>query len=308
MAGGISLECDVLIIGAGPAGLSAAIYSSRRGLKTVVIEESLIGGRATYAHMIDNYPGFPEGISGAELANRFAKQAEKFGAVIKPGEAALEIRAIGVGKEVITSSERYTTRALVIATGLRQKRLSIPGEERLLGRGVSYCATCDGFFFKNKKVVVVGGGNEAASDLIYLSSLTKQLQWIVEGNITAEESYLEKIREIGVAPKTGAKVIEILGKERVEGLLIEAGGSKEEVEADGVFIAVGSVPTVEIVKRAGVEVDAKGYIKTDENMETNIKGVYAAGDCTGKSHQVIVAAGQGATAGINAAEYAKMRG
>jgi len=303
------MECDVLIIGAGPAGLAAAIYSSRQGLRTVVLEEAVIGGRATYAHVIDNYPGFPEGISGTELISRFAKQAEKFGAIIKPGEGAKEIKVSGDAKEVITASERYSSKALVIATGLRQKKLQIPGEERLLGRGVSYCATCDGFFFRNRKVAVIGGGNEAASDLLYLSSLAGKVVWVVgEDGITADESYLEKIREIGIEQITGARVVELLGGERLEGIVIEKGGSQEKLAVDGAFIAIGSVPTVEILKKAGIEVDEKGFIKTNEEMETNMAGVFAAGDCTGKSHQVILAAGQGAMAGIRASAFAKMKG
>lgn len=303
------MECDVLIIGAGPAGLAAAIYSSRQGLRTVVLEEAVIGGRATYAHMIDNYPGFPEGISGAELISRFAKQAEKFGSIIKPGEGAKEIKVLGEAKEVITANERYISKALVIATGLRQKKLQIPGEEKLLGRGVSYCATCDGFFFRKKKVAVIGGGNEAASDLLYLSSLAGKIVWLVgEEGITADDSYLAKISEIGIEPLTGVRVVELQGKERLEGILIEKGGAQEKLEVDGAFIAVGSVPTVEILRRAGVEVDEKGFIKTGGEMETNIAGVFAAGDCTGKSHQVVLAAGQGAMAGIKASAYAKMKG
>ncbi|MDI9608680.1 MAG: FAD-dependent oxidoreductase [Candidatus Verstraetearchaeota archaeon] len=303
------MECDVLIIGAGPAGLAAAIYSSRQGLRTVVLEEAVIGGRATYAHMIDNYPGFPEGISGAELISRFAKQAEKFGSIIKPGEGAKEIKVLGEAKEVITANERYISKALVIATGLRQKKLQIPGEEKLLGRGVSYCATCDGFFFRKKKVAVIGGGNEAASDLLYLSSLAGKIVWLVgEEGITADDSYLAKISEIGIEPLTGVRVVELQGKERLEGIVIEKGGAQEKLEVDGAFIAVGSVPTVEILRRAGVEVDEKGFIKTGGEMETNIAGVFAAGDCTGKSHQVVLAAGQGAMAGIKASAYAKMKG
>ncbi len=302
------LECDVLIIGAGPAGLAAAIYSSRQSLRTVVLEESVVGGRATYAHIIDNYPGFPEGISGTELISRFVKQAEKFGSMIKPGEGARELKLTGEVKEVVSANDRYVSKALVISTGLRQKKLQIPGEERLLGRGVSYCATCDGFFFRNKNVAVIGGGNEAASDLLYLSSLAGKIQWLVGGEgITADESYLAKIRESGIEPLTGVRVLELLGKEKLEGIVIEKGGAQEKLFVDGAFIAVGSVPTVEILKKAGIAVDEKGFIKTGDEMETNIAGVFAAGDCTGKSHQVILAAGQGAMAGIKASAYAKMR-
>ncbi|MDI9644034.1 MAG: FAD-dependent oxidoreductase [Candidatus Verstraetearchaeota archaeon] len=300
------MDCDVLIVGAGPAGLAAAIYAARSGLRTIVLEEAMVGGRAGYAHNVDNYPGFPEGISGMELMGRFAKQAEKFGSVIRQGEAALEFRIQGKVKEVVTKGGIYSAKSLIIATGLRQRKLSIPGEERLLGKGVSYCATCDGFFFKNKRVVVIGSGNEAASDLLYLASLTDKIVWISEDKeIRAEEAYLKRIRDLGIAPITGAKVREMIGGEKVEGLVFEKNGYLDKIEADGVFIAIGSVPTVELVKRAGINVNEDGYIVTDYNLETNIKGIFAAGDCTGRSHQIIVATGQGAAAGINAAEYAK---
>lgn len=298
----------MLIIGAGPAGLAAAIYASRRGLRTVVLEGSIVGGRAGYAHMVDNYPGFLDGVSGMELMGRFAKQAEKFGCLIKQGEPALEFRVLGDKKEVVTKNGTYSASSLILATGLRQKKLSVPGEERLLGRGVSYCATCDAFFFKGKRVVVVGGGNEAASDLLYLASLTDKIKWITDGEkVTADGSYVKRISDLGIEPVTGVKVKEVIGKERVEGLIIEREGALETVESDGVFIAVGSVPTVDLIKKAGIEVDERGYIATNCDQETNVRGVFAAGDCTGRSHQIIVAAGQGAAAGINASDYAKTR-
>lgn len=302
-------KCDVAIIGAGPAGLAAAIYTSRRGLKTIVFEESVVGGRASYAHLIENYPGFPEGITGIELINRFSKQVEKFGGVIKDGEGAREIQLDVDSMRVTTPKSAYECSAMIITVGLKTKKLRVPGEERLFGRGVSYCASCDGFFFKNRRVAVLGGGNEAASDVLYLSNLTKDVIWLPNTeNITADEAYMKKILENGISPMIGTTVLEILGENKVEGIRVKRmDGGIEDIKVDGVFVVIGSVPTVDLLRRAGIQIDARDYVVVNDNMETNVKGVYAAGDCTGKSHQVVVAVGQGAVAGINAADYIKMK-
>jgi len=300
---------DVVIIGAGPAGLAAAIYTSRRGLSTLLFEESIVGGRAAYAHSIENYPGFPDGISGNELVARFLAQAKKFGSVLKPGEAVINLNISDDVKEVMAQSGKHTSKALVVTTGLKQKKLKVLGEEKFLGRGVSYCATCDGFFFKNRKVIVLGGGNEATSDIVYLSSLTKNIRWIPNTEkITADEVYLNKLAEMGIVPEDGSKVVEVFGENRVQGIKLEKpDGSTLTYEADGLFIAIGTVPTVDILKKAGLNIDDMNYVMVNDNMETNIQGVFAAGDCTGKSHQVAVAVGQGALAGINASDYVKMK-
>jgi len=300
---------DVAIVGGGPAGLTAAIYASRRGLKTIILEEGNLGGRAAYAHMIENYPGFPEGISGVDLVRRFESQAERFGAVIRTGQG---VNGIDIGpdkKTLMTQAGTYSAGAIIVTTGLKQKKLSIPGEEKLLGRGVSYCATCDGFFFKGRRVAVLGSGQEAASDIIYLSTLTDKITWVPNADrISVEEAYLKKLDEIGIAPILGAKIIEVFGEGRVQGIKLESGGgSIEEKAIDGLFIAIGTVPTIDVLKKAGIIIDDNGYIMTNESMETNIPGVYAAGDCTGKSHQVVVAVGQGAVAGTNASDYVKMK-
>ncbi len=299
---------DVAIVGGGPAGLTAAIYTSRRGLRTIALEEATLGGRAAYAHMVENYPGFPEGISGIELIKRFASQAERFGTTIRTGQGVVDIDINPSTKALRTYSGAYSARAIIITTGLKQKKLSVPGEDKLLGRGVSYCATCDGFFFKGRRVAVLGGGYEAASDIIYLSTLTDKITWIPNtDNLSVEEAYLKKLDEIAIAPVLGTKVVEVFGEGRVQGMrLKKEDGSIEEQAIDGLFIAIGTVPTIDVLKKAGIVVDAKGYVATNENMETNVPGVYAAGDCTGKSHQIVVAVGQGAVAGINASDYVKM--
>ncbi len=300
---------DVVIVGAGPAGLTSAIYTSRRGLKSIVLEEAAVGGRASYAHIVENYPGFPEGISGIDLIKRFVSQAERFGTVIKTGEGVIDIDVKQRDKVARTPLGEYVAKAIIITTGLRQKKLSVPGEDKLLGRGVSYCATCDGFFFRNRKVAVLGGGYEAASDIIYLSTLTNKITWIPNTEkLTIEEAYMKKLNEAGVSPVVDSKIIEVFGDGRVQGIKVRKNdGSVENREVDGLFIAIGTVPTVDILKQAGLTVDAKGYISVNDEMESNVSGVYAAGDCTGKSHQIVVAVGQGAVAGINASDYVKMK-
>lgn len=300
---------DVVIVGAGPAGLTAAIYTSRRGLKSIVLEEAAVGGRASYAHIVENYPGFPEGISGIDLIKRFVSQAERFGTVIKTGEGVIDIDVKQRDKVARTPLGEYVAKAIIITTGLRQKKLSVPGEDKLLGRGVSYCATCDGFFFRNRKVAVLGGGYEAASDIIYLSTLTNKITWIPNTEkLTIEEAYMKKLNEAGVSPVVDSKIIEVFGDGRVQGIKVRKNdGSVENREVDGLFIAIGTVPTVDILKQAGLTADAKGYISVNDEMESNVSGVYAAGDCTGKSHQIVVAVGQGAVAGINASDYVKMK-
>ncbi len=299
---------DVVIVGGGPAGLAAAIYASRRGLRTVILEEGNIGGRAADAHLIENYPGFPEGISGIELIRRFVLQAERFGTAILTNQGVSNIDIKQGMNALKTKTSTYTANAIIVSTGLKQKKLSIPGEEKLLGRGVSYCATCDGFFFKGRRVAVLGGGLEAASDIIYLSTLTDKIMWVPNTERpSVEEAYLKRFNEIGVESILDAKIVEVVGEGRVQGIkLRKDDGSTEEKAIDGLFIAIGSVPTIDVLKRAGIAIDERGYIATNENMETNIPGVYAAGDCTGKSHQVVVAVGQGAVAGINASDYVKM--
>lgn len=294
---------DVVIVGGGPAGLAAAVYSSRSGVSTLIIEGAMLGGRALYAKEIDNYPGFPEGISGNELVMRLVRHAERFGTVIKVGQSVMEMELCGKTKVIKTPTEEFRSKAVIIATGLSQKKLGVPGEEKLVGRGVSYCATCDGFFFRGKKVAVVGSDEDALYDLKYLSSLTKNLLWIP--NTPVDDEKRENVEKLGAEILDG-RVVEVLGENRLTGVKIKFEGREERiVNLDGLFLALGFTPISDLAKSAGLKITKEGYIIVNENMETNFNGVYAAGDCTGRSHQIIVAVGQGATAGINASDYAK---
>ncbi|TDA38822.1 MAG: thioredoxin reductase [Candidatus Methanomethylicota archaeon] len=296
---------DVVIIGGGPAGLAAAIYSSRAGVSTLLIEGNMLGGRAAYAREVDNYPGFPEGISGNELVVRLVKHAERFGTTIMVGQSVMEMELCGKIKNVKTISSEFKSKAVIIATGLVQRKLGIPGEDRFVGRGVSYCATCDGYFFRNKKVAVVGSDEDALYDLKYLSSMTKDILLIPNvPNFDREKS--EYAKNLGAEVLEGARLVEVLGENKLTGIKIKDENGKETVlKLDGLFVALGFTPISDIARSAGLRTTREGYIVVNENMETNLNGVYAAGDCTGRSHQIIVAVGQGATAGINASDYAK---
>jgi len=296
---------DVIIIGGGPAGLAAAIYSSRAGAGTLLIEGSMLGGRAVYAREIDNYPGFPEGISGNELATKLVRHAEKFGTSIIVGQSVMEMRLCDKIKGVKTINNEFQSKAVVIATGLVQKKLGIPGEERFVGRGVSYCATCDGFFFRGKRVAVVGSEEDALYDLRYLSSMTNEILWIPNAQ-EYDKKKADYAKALGAQILEGANVVGLLGENKLDGIKIkERNGRARVVKLDGLFVALGFTPISGLARSAGLKTTQEGYIVVNEEMETNLNGVYAAGDCTGRSHQIIVAVGQGATAGINASDYAK---
>ncbi len=299
---------DVLVVGAGPAGLTAALYAARRGLSTVVLEEQyMAGGRALLAHRIENYPGFPEGISGAELMKLFEEQAKKAGADIRLGEPVAEFKLAGTTKSVRSSSGWVEGYSVIIATGARQRKLGIPGESELIGKGVSYCAVCDAPFFRERRVVVIGNTTEAAEEVEYLKSFAKEIVWVVfPGELVAEKKAVEEALEGGkVSLVEGAEVEQILGENRVSGVKLRVAGREEVVQADGVFVSVGVVPTTELLKSAGVLVDSRGFVKVTPKMETNLSGVYAAGDCTGIGFQVVTAAAQGALAAMSVASYLK---
>ncbi len=305
-------DFDVIIIGAGPAGLSAAIYTARAGLRTAVFEGEAVGGRANWARTVENYPGFPDGVGGAELMARFAKQTQKFGAEIRE-EKVTGLSVSGAEKRVRTPSGEYASKVVIISTGMRPKKLGVPGEERLVGRGVSYCATCDAFFFRNRRVAVIGPGPDAVNQLMLISSVTKSLVWIPNGTVEVEEARLKRVRGMGIEPLEGLTVTEIVGEGRVTGLRVRAQersggvGADRVIETDGVFVAAGNTPVTELAGDAGLELDRRGYIVVNDDFETSAAHVYAAGDCTGRSHQITVAAGQGAFVGGRASEVLKTK-
>lgn len=296
---------DLIIIGAGPAGLTAGIYAGRARVSTLILEKGIPGGNIILSDRIENYPGY-EGSAPFELMETMRKQAEKFGAEIRQGEV------IGINKEdgfwkVKTSFEEYYARAVIIATGTTHKKLGIPGEEKLTGRGVSFCATCDGPFFKGKEVVVVGTGNSGIQEGIFLLKYVSKITYIeFLPYLTADKILQEEIREKENVEFLLEHVLTAInGEERVESVEVKNLKTEEKkvIPCSGVFIYAGLIPNSSFLKGL-VELDEQGYIKTDINLQTSEKGIFAAGDVrAGAFQQVVVAAGDGATAAHSAIKY-----
>lgn len=296
----------VLILGSGPAGLAAAIYAARADLEPLVLTGTELGGQAALTYTIENYPGFPEGVGGAELGELFQKQAERFGARIE-FDTANTVDLLRRPFHVIGDAGEYEAETLIIATGASPNHLNVPGERELTGKGVSYCATCDGWFFKDKKVVVVGGGDSALEEALFLTRYATSVTIVHRRSELRAGPLLQKrARE---NPKIqfiwNTVVTEILGSEKVEGVRLKNVESGEEsiFETDGVFIFIGHTPNTQIF-RGQLEMDERGYIKVNHLMETNVPGVFAAGEAADPHfRQVITSAGMGAAAAIQATRY-----
>ena len=299
---------DLLIIGAGPAGLTAGIYASRMGMKTLILESDLPGGRAVQAPIVENFPGFPEGISGAELMERMVKQAEKFGAEIRYPEEVLDLVLDDRPKITATGHNRYESIGMVISTGTQRKKLSVPGETAFLGRGVSYCTICDGPLFKGKVTAVVGSGNEAYEDAIYLSDFAEKVVIITgKQEVEAAEKLADRSVEAGNIETLKAEIKSIAGDSCVKSVKISDLKSKKErdIPVDAVFVSVGGVPMTNLIEKTGVAVDDRGCIQVDRRQATNIGGVLAAGDCTCGGMQIATAVGEGAMAAMQAHRYVR---
>jgi thioredoxin reductase (NADPH) len=298
----LSRYYDIIIIGGGPAGLTASVYCSRAGLTTLLLEKRRLGGRALNAQILENYPGFPEGISGQELMARFIQQARKFGTELKEGEAAVSVMLQEEEKMLLTRTEMYTSPAVIIATGVDRKKLVIPGEDKFRGRGVSTCAICDGPLFKNREVAVIGG-KEAVEDALNLVSMCKKVLFIP----VEEDLMLQALRAEGIEVLHDIQVKSIEGDSIVKALKVAevTTGRELTIPLDGVFIDLGA--TLDVMKDAGVELSEKGFIDVDKEKRTNIEGVFAAGECTGTGMQIITSAGDGAAAGITATKYVRAK-
>jgi len=298
---------DVIIIGGGPAGLTASIYAARLGMKTWLFESRMLGGRAAEAPEVWNFPGFPEGISGAELTSRMIKQAEKFGTELRAPEEVFDFNLDSQIKSVTTRSGSFQCYSIIIATGTQRKKILVPGEAKFLGRGVSYCAVCDGPLFRGKVVAVVGSGVEAFEDARYLSSLAEKAVLIThDEEITAEKVLVDECERKDNVEIVKAKVKSIMGGEFVNLVkVVYFDGGEEEIPIDGIFLSLGGVPMTNLVKKAGILVDKRGCLKVDRRQATNLEGVYAAGDCTCGGMQIVTAAGEGAMAAIQAFRYVK---
>ena len=301
------MEYDVIVVGAGPAGLTSAMYLARAGLRALVIEKGVPGGLLTEAPMVENYPGFPGGIEGPELALRMMRQCEASGADLKTFEEVLGFSRVDELLDVKTTKASYRCVALIIATGSRHKTLDVPGEDRLRGRGVSYCPVCDGRFFTGGVVAVVGGGNSAAEAAIYLSRIASKVYLIHRrDSLKAERFLVEKMKERGVKLVLNTEVREIRGREGVESLLLynKVDDRVYELEVDAVFPQVGLKPNSEFASKSGVKVDEGGYIIVDSRQRTNVRGVYAAGDVTNcPVKQIASAVGQAVVAALDAYSF-----
>lgn len=298
---------DVAIIGGGAAGLSAAQYASRANLKVLVIEEMAHGGQALLIDALENYPGILEPISGYDLAERMRAQAEQFGASFKDAS----VSAIRREKDhfvIETSDGIVESLAAIVATGAQHRHLDIPGEKEFIGRGVSYCATCDGPFFKGKRMLVVGGGDAACDEASYLSKLSNQIVMIHRRDrFRAQKALAERVlRNPAIEVRFNTVAKEIRGDMKVRSVLLEnvVTGALTEEPFDAVFVFVGSIPRTDFLKVTGVALDEAGYIITDDHMMTNIPGLFAAGDVRNTPfRQVITAAADGAIAAHAAAAW-----
>jgi len=299
---------DVIMIGAGPSALAAAVYTTREGIDTVLYEKGVIGGLAAITDQVDNYPGFPEGVPGLELAERLEKQAERFGAQIEYGDVSA-IRDEGDVKVVVVDDNEVRARTVLIATGSDYNKLGVPGEKEYYGRGVHYCATCDGAFYRDKRLVVVGGGNSGYQEAIFLTRFATHIDLLVRSTVKASEILQEQMQKFvdegKVTVHLQTSVNEITTKDgKVSGVNATKAGETVDFESDGVFVFVGLKPNTQFLAGSGVELDEQGLIKTDGHLSTNLAGIYASGDVrSGATMQVASAVGEGATAALSIREY-----
>ncbi len=303
-------NCDVLVVGAGPAGLTAGIYSSWLGLKTIVLESGIVGGRAWLAPKIENFPGFEQGIKGSDLVEKMSKQASRFNADIKINEEVIGLDLHDEVKKVISRRQNYETSALIIATGTQRRKLSVAGEADFLGRGVSYCAVCDGPFFRGSDVAIIGNGEEAAIDALFLADIARKVAVVTqEKEVDIEGTLLDRLQKKPNVEIIKGKVTEIVGQQVVGAVKIVEHESQQEAlkEVKGVFISLGGVPMTAVVRNAGITTDRAGCLTVDRQQRTNVEGVFAAGDCTCGGMQVVTAAGEGAMAAMRASAYARKK-
>ena len=300
-------QYEVVTIGAGPTALTAAIYTTREDIETVLLEKGVIGGLAATTDWIDNYPGFPEGISGIDLSENLRKQAERFGAKIDLAEVSDVSYEDGLVK-LSTTDGQISAKAVLIATGSDYKKLGIPGETEYYARGVHYCATCDGAFYRDKKIAVVGGGNSAVQEALFLTKFASSVDLLVRSDKFRASDVLlhelEKNDKITVHMNTTTD--EIVGNDQFVNKVIgtdKLANKKVEFDVDGVFIFIGLLPNTGFLN-GKVELDEIGLIKTDDQLKTNVQGVFAAGDVrSGATMQIASAVGEGATAAMRIREY-----
>lgn len=299
-------QCKVLILGSGPAGLAAALYAARAELEPVVLTGMVMGGQVALTNTIENYPGFPEGVGGSQLGELFQKQAEQFGAQVT-FDTAVSVDLSQRPFRIKTDSGEYSSQALIVATGASPNLLNIPGEKELTGRGVSYCATCDGWFFKEKRVVVVGGGDSALEEADFLTRFAASVTIIHRRQELRAGVILQKRAQENPIVNFIWNTVptEVVGEKKVESLRLKnvQSGEESSMPTDGVFIFIGHTPSTQIFKGQLV-LDDLGYIRVDHLMQTNVAGVFAAGEVADPHfRQVVTSAGMGAAAAIQASRF-----
>lgn len=297
---------DVIVIGGGPGGYCAALYAARANLTTMVIEKFAPGGQMATTDIVENYPGFVDGINGFELGMQMKKGAERFGVKTK----LAEVKSVELEKNpklIHTAKDTFEARTVILALGAFPRELGLPNEADLRGRGVSYCATCDGMFYRDKTVVIVGGGNTAVADAIFLAKICKKVYLVHRRDeLRASKTYMDSLEKTeNIEFLWSSEVVEIMADEFVTGVQVKSrkDDSIREVSCDGVFIAIGNVPNTELIK-GQVELDEEGYVPADETTKTNIPGVFAVGDMRRKPlRQIVTAVADGAVASKYAEEF-----
>ncbi len=305
----MAADHDVIMIGAGPSALAAAVYTTREDIETVLYEKAVVGGLAAITDQVDNYPGFPDGIPGMQLADQLQKQAERFGAKIEYGDVSA-VRREDDACVVVVDGREVTARAVLIATGSDYKKLGIPGEAEYYGRGVHYCATCDGAFYRDRRIVVVGGGNSGVQEALFLTRFATHIDLLVRSTLKASDVLQKDLQAFVDQGKITVHLqttpTEIVAN--ADGLVttIEAvkDGEKVTFGVDGIFVFIGLVPNTQFLASSGIELDQHGLIVTDAHLRTNLEGFYASGDVrSGATMQIASAVGEGASAALAIREY-----
>ncbi|HSW81779.1 MAG TPA: FAD-dependent oxidoreductase [Candidatus Saccharimonas sp.] len=303
---------DVIMIGAGPSALAAALYTTREDIDTVLYEKGVVGGLAAVTDWVDNYPGFVNGISGLDLAEALQGQANRFGAKIQLGEVSTIVDE-GEFKRIETTDGPLWAKAVLIATGSDYKKIGVPGEDTFYGRGVHYCATCDGAFYRDKKVAVVGGGNSAVQEALFLLKFATHIDLLVRSTVKASEVLqheLDKQIKAGkITVHLGVTTTEIVGVDnKVTSVNATQNGKPATYDVDGVFVFVGLLPNTGFLKGTAIKLDDRGFIVTDAGLQTAIPGVFASGDVrSGATMQIASAVGEGATAALKIREFLEMQ-
>ena len=302
------MKKNLAIIGAGPSALAAAIYTTREDIPTVLYEKGVVGGLAAITDKVENYPGFPSGVEGMMLANQFQSQAERFGADIEFGEVS-SVKKLNNAIEIIVDNKPILADAVLIATGSSYKKTGMPGEDDFYGKGVHYCATCDGAFYRDKKIAVIGGGNSAIQEAIFLTRFASHIDLLVRSKIRASDVLQKELKKyidegkITVHLKTTPQKILSL-ESKINGIEINQEDNIKQLEVEGVFVFIGLNPNTGFLQGSGIELDEQGLIKTNSRLETNIPGIFASGDVrSGATMQIASAVGEGASAALSIREY-----